>query len=139
MAVAIGGWARDFLQRPGSFGVLTTLMADGSPISAVIWYDLRDDGIVVNSAVGRAWPTNLLRDGRFSLAVEAGYSWVGLRGIAEPITDQATAQADIASMARRYNADDPAKAERLIDTRFTQQERISFMLRPDAVSEHPDD
>ena len=139
MAVEISKWAREFLERPGSFGTLSTLTADGAPISAVIWYDLRDDTIVINSAVGRAWPTNLLRDPRFSLVVERAYSWIGIRGRAEAITDQATAQADIAAMARHYNADDPAKAERLISERFTQQERISFLLQPAAISEHPDD
>ncbi len=139
MAVEIGDWAREFLGRPRSFATLGTVMSDGSPISAVIWYTFRDDAIIVNSAVGRAWPTNLLRDPRFSFSIEDGYSWLGVRGRAEAITDQATAQADIAAMARRYHADDPAKAERLISARFTQQERISFVLRPASITEHPDD
>jgi hypothetical protein len=139
MAVAIKGWAREFLERPGSFGSLSTLMTDGAPMSAVIWYDLRDDTILVNSAVGRAWPTNLLRDPPFSFVVESGYSWIGVRGRAEAITDQATAQADIATLAHRYLADDVAKSEKLISERFTQQERITFLLRPAAISEHPDD
>ena len=45
-----------------------------------------------------------------------GYRWVGLTGTVEPIADQATAQADIAAMARRYHADEPDEAERLIPT-----------------------
>lgn len=139
MTVKIDGWARVFLERPDTFATLSTLMADGAPISAVIWYEVQDDAILVNSAVGRRWPTNLVRDPRFSLAVERGYSWLGMRGNAEVITDQPTAQADIANMARRYYADDPDKAERLIRDRFTQQERISFRLLPTAISEHPDD
>jgi PPOX class probable F420-dependent enzyme len=139
VATGIQGWAREFLERPGGFGTLSSLAADGAPMSAVIWYGLRDDAIVVNSAVGRAWPTNLLRDPRFSFVVENAYSWVGVRGRAEAITDQATAQADIAAMARRYYSADPAKAARLINERFTQQERITFLLQPTAISEHPDD
>jgi PPOX class probable F420-dependent enzyme len=139
VAAGIQGWAREFLEQPGGFGTLSSLMADGAPISAVIWYSLRDDAIVVNSAVGRAWPTNLLRDPRFSFVVESAYSWVGVRGRAEAITDQATAQADIAALAHHYYADDLAKAERLITERFTQQERITFLLHPTAISEHPDD
>lgn len=138
MAVEISGWAREFLERPRSFATIGTVMADGSPASAVIWYALRDDAILVNSAVGRAWPGNLLRDPRFSFSIEDGYAWLGLRGRAEAITDQATAQADIAAMARHYHADDPAKAEELISTRFTQQERISFLLQPTSITEHPD-
>ncbi len=57
-----------------------------------------------------------------------GYRWVGLTGVAEPVTDQPTAQADIAAMARRYHADEPDKAERLIRDRFERQERISFRV-----------
>ena len=68
-----------------------------------------------------------------------GYRWVGLTGTARPVTDQATAQADIAGMARRYHADDPDKAERIIANRFTQQERVSFRFRPDAVHDHLDE
>jgi hypothetical protein len=42
-------------------------------------------------------------------------------------------------MARRYHADDPAEAERLIADRFERQERISFRVRIDAVHDHLDD
>jgi hypothetical protein len=52
------------------------------------------------------------------------------------VTDQATAQADIASMARRYHADEPDEAERLIRERFGRQERISFRFRPVGVHDH---
>ena len=52
------------------------------------------------------------------------------------MTDQATAQADIAEMARRYHADDPAEAERLIRNQFERQQRISFRIVPLAVHDH---
>ena len=110
-----------------------------SPHQAVIWYLVRDDTIVLNSAVGRIWPTNLRRDPRCSLVIEDGYEWVGVRGRVEDITDQPTAQADIAEMARRYHVADPEKAERLIRDNFRPQARISFLLRPERVTAHPDD
>jgi PPOX class probable F420-dependent enzyme len=138
MAAPIEGWARETLERQGVFATLATVMADGSPHQAVIWYLLRDDVIVMNSAVGRIWPSNLLRDSRCNLVIEDGYDWVGVRGRAEAITDQLTAQADIAEMARRYQADDPEKAEAMIRNTFQPQERISFLLRPQRVIEHPD-
>ena len=62
-----------------------------------------------------------MRDPRIALTVndgEDGYRWVGLTGTVRATTDQSTAQADIAEMARRYHADDPDKAERLIRDRF---------------------
>ena len=139
MGNAIEGWAREFLERPGLFGTLSTLRPDGAPMQVVIWYGLRDGAVLVNSAVGRAWPGNLLRDARFAFSVEDGYSWLGMRGTAEAITDQATAQADIAAFARRYHMDDPGHAERLIRDRFEHQERIGFLLHPSSVSAHPDD
>lgn len=136
--IPIEGWARQMLERPRRFATLATLNPDGSPQQAVIWYALRGDGIVVNSAVGRRWPANLLRDPRFSLVVEDGYDWVGVRGLAEALSGQAAAQADIAAMARHYHADDPEHAEELIRGRFERQERISFLLHAQAITEHPD-
>ena len=138
MAKRIDGWAREMLEREGVFGTLATVRADGSPFQAVIWYLVRGDTLVINSKVGRVWPTNLLRDPRLSLAVEDGYDWVGVRGRAEAVTDQATAQADIAAMARRYHADEPAEAERMVAD-FERQERISFIVHVEHITEHPDD
>jgi hypothetical protein len=135
--VRITGWAREFLERPLGFGTLATLDTDGAPLQAVIWYALREDAILVNSAVGRRWPSDLLRDPRFSFVVEDGYEWVGVRGFARALTDADEAQEHIAAMAQRYHADDPARAERLIEG-FRRQERISFLLHAEAITEHPD-
>jgi PPOX class probable F420-dependent enzyme len=138
MSVRIRGWARELLERPGVFGTLATLEPDGSPLQAVVWFGLRGDDVLVNSAVGRRWPTNLLRDPRCSLVVEQGYEWVGIRGRAEALHDPAEAQSDIAALARHYHADDPERAERLIRESFQRQERISFLLHPGSITEHPD-
>ena len=54
------------------FATIATIDPDGTPRQAVIWYTLDGDEIVINSAVGRRWPTNLLRDPRMSLAVVDG-------------------------------------------------------------------
>jgi hypothetical protein len=89
---------------------------------------------VINSAVGRRWPANLRRDPRIDLTVAEGYRFVQLRGRVSIVDDQATAQADIAEMARRYHADEPEKAEALIRDRFTRQQRVSFRLRPDRIN-----
>lgn len=124
------------------FASLATVDPDGSPRQAVVWYRLDRDAVVVNSKAGRRWPSNLERDPRVSLAVgdqSDGYRWVGLTGTATLIDDQPTAQADIAEMARRYHADDPAKAERLIRNQFEQQRRLSFRIAIDAVHDHLDD
>ena len=117
------------------FGVLATVGSDGSPHQAVVWYRLEGDEIVVNSAVGRLWPADLVRDPRLILTVPDGYRFVELSGTVTVVEDQVTAQADIAEMARRYHADEPGEAERLIRDRFTRQRRITFRLRPTRIRE----
>ena len=131
---AISPEARAFLSAT-RFAVVATVGADGTPHQAVAWYALDGDVIVLNSAEGRRWPTDLRRDARVSVMVEDGYRYVALAGSVEVDEDQDRAQADIAEMARRYHADDPAHAEELIEDRFQRQRRISFRLRPSAVSQ----
>lgn len=130
---------RAFLEDDLRFATISTLDPDGTPRQAVVWYALDGDEIVINSAVGRRWPANLVRDPRMSLSViddADGYRWVGMTGEVRAVTDQATAQADIARMARRYHVDEPDEAERLIRDGFERQERISFHFRPQAVHDH---
>jgi PPOX class probable F420-dependent enzyme len=131
---------RAFLDAP-RFATIATLDPDGRPRQALIWYTLDGDELIINSAIGRRWPANLLRDTRISVAVADEldvYRWVGLTGRVAVVDDQPTAQADIAGMARRYNADDPDEAESLIRDRFQRQTRISFRVRVDAVHDHLD-
>lgn len=131
---------RTFLDA-NRFAALATVDPDGGPRQAVIWYRLDGNAIVVNSKAGRRWPSNLERDPRVSLSIgdqSDGYRWVGLTGTATRIDDQPTAQADIAEMARRYHADDPAKAERLVRDDFERQHRVSFRIAIDAVHDHLD-
>lgn len=124
---------RRFLAEAGRFAVVATVNADGTPHQAVAWYLLDGDSLVLNSMVGRRWPANLVRDHRVSVLVADGYRWVSLRGTVQVVSDQARAQADIAAMARRYHADDPAAAEREIST-FETQERVTFVLRATRVA-----
>ena len=123
------------------FATISTIDPDGAPRPAVLWYTVDGDEIVINSAVGRRWPSNLLRDPRIAFSVvdsADGYRWVGLSGCVTVIDHQPTAQADIAAMCRRYHADEPEEAERLIRDRFQRQPRISFRLRPARVVVHFD-
>jgi PPOX class probable F420-dependent enzyme len=136
--VRLEGWAREVLDRPRQFAVLSTNGRDGTPHQAVVWYDLRGDDLLVNSRPERVWPTNLRRDPRFSILVEDGYEWLSIRGSAERLDDAEQAREDIIAMARRYHATEPARAERSI-AKFRSQTRESFLLHPERVTEYRDD
>jgi PPOX class probable F420-dependent enzyme len=131
---------RRFLEDP-RFGSLATLDPDGAPHQAIVWYRLEPDGrIMVNSAVGRRWPANLERDPRVSLSIEDAYAWIGLVGEVDEIErGWDRSHADINALARRYHADEPQEAERLINGRFASQERISFRIRITGVHDHLED
>jgi PPOX class probable F420-dependent enzyme len=121
------------------FATISTIDPDGSPRQAVLWYRLDGDEIVLNSAVGRRWPSNLLRDPRIAFSVvdaADGYRWVGMTGVVRAVEDQPTAQADIAGMARRYHAHEPDEAERLVHEQFERQARISFRFRARTLHDH---
>jgi PPOX class probable F420-dependent enzyme len=131
---------RAFLTEPPRYATIATTDPDGAPRQAVIWFLLDGDTIVINSLEGRRWPSNLRRDPRVSIAVTASdrEEWVGLTGTVEIVDDPEQAQADIAAMARRYHAANPAEAERLITERFTPMQRVSFRLVPTAIHDHLD-
>ena len=83
--------------------VVSTLNADGSVHSAVVWVDVLDGKVAVNSAVGRAWPTNLERDPRITVTVydEANpYDYVEVRGTAQPRLEGADDHID--RLAKKY-------------------------------------
>jgi PPOX class probable F420-dependent enzyme len=126
--------AREFLTRPGRYATLATIEPDGSPLQAVVWYLIEDDGtVLLNSLAGRRWPTNLLRDPRASLAVEDGYDYVALRGVTEHLHGGEAAYRDIETLARRY-----ATGQDLDDrlATFRRQERVSFRFHPRSVMIH---
>ena len=130
---------RTFLSEP-HYATVATIDADGGPRQATVWFRFEGDDVILNSLAGRTWPNNLLRDGRVSIAVRAGgdgYQWVGVNGVAEPITDQTIAQADIAEMAGRYHAHEPEVVAGKV-ARFQTQERIGFRIRVQAIHDHLD-
>jgi PPOX class probable F420-dependent enzyme len=134
------GHIRDFLDDL-RYATISTIDPDGRPRQAVVWYTVEGDEIVINSAIGRRWPTNLARDPRLSFTViDAAdqYRWVGLTGTVRTITDWATTQADIAGMARRYHAHEPGEAERIIRERFERQDRITFRFSPRSIHDELD-
>jgi len=119
------------------FAVMATIMPDGLPQQTVMWYELQDDEIMMNTKRGRIKDLNLVRDPRLSFCVEDGYKYVTLTGTATLIEDQAVAQADIRRLAIRYHG--PAKGAEQADRLFSKQERITIRLPIDRVVADLDD
>lgn len=118
---------RKLLTDP-NYAVISTLNPDGSIHSTVIWINLEDDAVAVNSAVGRKWPTNLERDPRVTLLIYENrdpYNFVEIRGTATATREGANEHID--ALAKKYLGVDRYPGYR------PGEERIKFVIRPERV------
>ena len=91
-----------------AFGVLTTLMPDGSPQTQPVWIDYQNGTIWVNSAEGRQKDKNVRRDPRVAVAIidpDNPYRYLEVCGKVEEITNEG-ASAHIDKMAKKYLGQD---------------------------------
>jgi PPOX class probable F420-dependent enzyme len=121
---------RALLDGP-NHAVISTLNADGSVHSTVVWQELVDGTVGINSALGRRWPTNLERDPRITVVVYATdnpYEYVEIQGTATGTTAGADEQID--RLAHKFTGaasfDGPA-----------ENVRISFAVQPTRLNYHP--
>jgi PPOX class probable F420-dependent enzyme len=121
-----------FLRDNPYYGTLTTLRADGSPHSTVVWIDVDAAGVVsINTAEGRAKPRHIAGDARISLTVidpTNPYQWVGFSGTATMSTDGAEAQID--RLAKKYLGEDS------YPWRTDGEVRVSVTLQPEKVDSY---
>jgi PPOX class probable F420-dependent enzyme len=118
---------RALLEQP-NHGVISTLNADGSIHSTVVWVGFASATVSVNSAVGRLWPTNLGRDARVNLLViETGnpYHFVEIRGTATGTLEGADEHINALSQKYIGQAEYPFRAP--------GEQRIKFVIAPDHV------
>jgi PPOX class probable F420-dependent enzyme len=111
---------RAFLNDNPFPGVVTTLRADGSPHSTVVWIDTDGDVVRFNTALGRAKQKHLARDARVSVVVidpADQYRWVGITGTAE-LTEEG-ADAHIDRLAKKYLDADSYPFRNPAETRLT--------------------
>jgi PPOX class probable F420-dependent enzyme len=104
----IEGRARELLEDPKNFVKLTTLEEDGDPFSVVIWADLENGHVAVNSSEGRKWPENVRRNPRVELVVpnwDNPYEYVRIHGrVVEDTHDGADEH--INRLAKKYLGQD---------------------------------
>ncbi|PPK70640.1 PPOX class F420-dependent oxidoreductase [Actinokineospora auranticolor] len=106
MAATLSDAARALFDGP-NFAVLSTINADGSPQSSVLWVTRDGDDILLSTLVGRKKERNLRRDPRVSLTIYAAdnpYAYAEVRGTAELTTEGGGEL--IHTLARKYTGED---------------------------------
>jgi PPOX class probable F420-dependent enzyme len=119
---------RQFLDENPFVGVVTTLRADGSPHSTVVWVDVEDGKVSFNTATGRAKPAHLEHDPRASLLVvdpNDTHKWVAVSGPTEMTEEGADAQID--KLAKKYIGKDTYPWRNATET------RLKVVIEPEKV------
>ena len=117
---------RELLKAP-NFCHVAVPAEDGTIQTVLVWCDLDDDHIVLNSAEGRDWPANLRRAGRATVTVmnlDNPQEYVSIVGRVVEDTNEG-ADDVINALAHKYNGRD-------YDFRPGQQ-RVTFRLAPERV------
>jgi PPOX class probable F420-dependent enzyme len=118
---------RELLDQP-NYAVISTHNEDGTILSAVVWVNAEDDAVVVNSARGRHWPSNLERDPRATVVVypaDNPYDYVEIRGTATETTDGADEHINL--LAKKYLGQDE------YPFRQPGEQRVKILIEPEHV------
>ena len=99
--VTLSERVRAFLEEP-RLCAMGTINRDGSPQVTAMWYELRGDVVILNTARGRIKERNLRRDPRLSICVMDGPRAVTLSGRAAFVEDEARQAEDVRRLATRY-------------------------------------
>lgn len=117
---------RHLLER--NHAVVSTLNEDGSIHSTVVWVNIEDGKVAVNSSLGRRWPTNLERDPRITVLVydeSNPFEYVEMRGTVTANTEVADGHID--RLAKKYIGADT------YPFRQPGEQRVTFFVEPTLV------
>src|SRR5439155_3596463 len=106
---------------------VTTINKDGTPHMTVVWFDMRGDEVLLNTADDRVKYRNLERDPRVSIIVGDGKHYVRIDGTARRAATGAEALRDIHDLAVRYEGEEAAER----DTRelYSKKRRVTYLVR----------
>ena len=115
------------LAKP-NYAVVSTLGEDGAIHSTVVWANVEDGRLAVNSAVGRKWPTDLQSNPAITVLIydqSNPYDFVEVRGRAVSRLEDADGHID--RLAKKYLGADsyPFRKE--------GEQRITFLVDADKV------
>jgi PPOX class probable F420-dependent enzyme len=116
---------RALLQAP-HHAVVSTLNADGSIRSAVVWISLESKELAINGARGRNWSGNLDRDPTVTIVVydqSNPYEYVEIRGTATGTTEDAHPHTD--RLAKQYMGVDRYPGP--------DEERVKYVIDPKVI------
>jgi PPOX class probable F420-dependent enzyme len=112
-----------------NFAMLTTLFPDGSPQTQVMWVDVDDEHVLVNTEVHRQKFSNVERDPRVAVTVwdaESPYRYVEVRGRVVGTVRGDEARRHIDGLSRRYRGRDYPAGN-------ITSERVILEIAPDRV------
>jgi PPOX class probable F420-dependent enzyme len=131
MATKLEGRARELLEQP-NFVAVATVDDDGVPDVKVVWADVDDGQVVLNSAEGRKWPERLRRQGRATVTVvnhENPYEYAVIKGRLAEDTHEG-ADDNIDALAKKYLGKDE------YPFRQPGEQRVLFRIEPERVKLH---
>jgi PPOX class probable F420-dependent enzyme len=129
---AIEGRARELFEQGPNFVALATHDEQDKPRLAVVWADLDDGRIAVNSAEGRLWPENIRRDPEVALVVvnrQNPYEYAEVLGRVVEDTHEG-ADDHIDRLAQKYMGVDEYPGRR------EGEQRVKFLIEPEKVRVH---
>lgn len=108
MAAKIPHQFMDLMTEKVAFANLATVMPDGSPQVTPLWFEFKNGGIRINTAVGRRKARNLDSNPKVALAIidpANPYRYLQIRGHVIRSTKDG-ADANIDALAKRYLGQD---------------------------------
>jgi PPOX class probable F420-dependent enzyme len=117
-------------------GIITTLRADGMPISLPVWFVVQDATIVFTTPARAKKASRLRRDSRAAFLVEAGEKWAELRAVhltgrVEFVEDDAAKDSIDAAIAEKYAAFRTAAAKMPASALARYANKVYLRLLPD--------
>lgn len=129
MAAQLSDTDREILQG-NNFAHLTTLGADGAPISTVLWVDEEGGEIVMSTAMGRIKQANIARDPRVAVSVHRQDNpQMSMAVVGVATLDQAQAEEVIDRLTKKYTGQEKYPAE----WRGPGEERVTIRVRPEGI------